>query len=662
MCGLTGFFAPAAPMGPDAAKTVLGAMSHAIRRRGPDDHGIWMDCDAGIALAHNRLAIMDLSEKGHQPMLSPSERYVLVYNGEIYNHLDIRADIDGARPDFSWRGLSDTETFLAAIEIWGVMGAVERLIGMFAFALWDREARQLHLGRDRVGEKPLYYGWNGSGAQRSFIFGSELGACLCHPAAEQQIAPEAVALLLRHNYIPAPKSVFKSFSKLLPGYVLTLDAKEDTPQITQYWSVVQVVGSAERGAFAGDAQAAVEATEAVLSRAVERQMLSDVPLGAFLSGGIDSTAITALMQKASSAPVKTFSIGFENERYNEAKYAKKVAQHLGTEHHELYVTAQQALDVVPRLASIYSEPFADSSQIPTSIVAGLAREQVTVALSGDGGDELFCGYSRYNITDAFWARLQRVPYPLRKLLSAGIRSLPPGGIAALARLGTRALPRTLQLSDMPEKIAKAGRMLPSRDLETLYLDMVSHHMAPQQFLVAQPAPTHCLEGHDFGDLDGIARMMAFDTVTYLPDDILVKTDRASMYHSLELRAPFLDHTVLEHAWHLPAQFKLREGQSKWVLREIIRRHVPDQLMERPKMGFGVPLADWLRGPLRDWGAALLDRRRLAGEGIFAPDAVQGLWERHQSGRENNHHLLWNFLMFQAWLDTYQDKLPQLDAA
>lgn len=646
MCGLAGYFSGQWPA--DGAQGRLKTMTDLIVNRGPDSEGHWLDADAGIALGHRRLAIVDLSPAGHQPMVSASERYVIAFNGEIYNHLGIRAELEGLGQAPVWRGHSDTETLLAGIEAWGVEATLKRFIGMFAIALWDTQKHTLTLARDRLGEKPLYYGWQGSGNERIFLFGSELKALKAHPDFSAEIDRGALCLLLRHNYIPTPYSIYQGIAKLEPGCLLSVSLAQPEPSILKYWDAVEVACAGVAQPFAGTAVEAVDALEVLAKDAVRQQMVADVPLGAFLSGGIDSSTVVALMQAQSSRPVKTFTIGFNEEGYNEAVHAKAVARHLGTEHTELYVSPQQAMEVIPRLPGLYCEPFADSSQIPTFLVSQLAKQHVTVSLSGDAGDELFCGYNRYQITEKLWHKLALVPAPLRALVAKGITALSPTAWDSLAGI----IPGAGRYAALGDKLHKGAGVLASATVDELYLGMVSHLRHPTDWVIGgQEPPTH-LTGlrPELAGLGSVERMMALDAISYLPDDILVKVDRAGMGVSLESRVPFLDHRVVEFAWSLPLGYKLREGQTKWPLRQVLYRHVPRELIDRPKMGFGVPLHDWLRGPLRGWAEELLDEARLTREGYFHPAPIRKIWAEHLSGRRNWMAQLWNVLMFQAWLE------------
>lgn len=644
MCGIAGVLGLVQTDQSGIARKMALAMVH----RGPDDAGEWVNADAGIALSHRRLAIVDLSPAGHQPMVSSAGRYVIAFNGEIYNHLNIRADLESLGLTPNWRGHSDTETLLAAIEAWGLEATLQKSIGMFAIALWDQQTNTLTLARDRVGEKPLYYGWQGEGANRVFLFGSELKALKVHPAFSADIDRGALCLLLRHNYIPAPYSIYKGIAKLEPGRILSVSLARQEPRISTYWNALTAARTGVKHPYAGTPEDAVDALDALAKDAVRQQMMADVPLGAFLSGGIDSSAVVALMQTQSSRPVKTFTIGFNEEGYNEAVHAKAVAHHLGTDHTELYVTPEQAMDVIPRLPGLYCEPFADSSQIPTFLVSQLARQHVTVSLSGDAGDELFCGYNRYQITDSLWQKIARVPGPLRSLLARGITTLPP---AAWDKLAPN-IPGAGRHAAIGDKLHKGAGVLASTTVDDLYLGMVSHLRNPADWVIGGQEPPTCLLGlrPDLEGLGAVERMMALDTVSYLPDDILVKVDRAGMGVSLESRVPFLDHRLIEFAWSLPLDYKLRDGKTKWPLRQVLHRYVPTALIDRPKMGFGVPLHDWLRGPLRGWAEDLLDEARLTKEGFFHPGLIKKIWLEHLSGRRNWMALLWNVLMFQAWLE------------
>lgn len=640
MCGFAGAIAPDSNL----SSTQLVAMADAITHRGPDSAGYWISDDNTVGLAHRRLAIVDLSEAGHQPMASCSGRYMLAYNGEIYNHQVLRQELEqiSAR---QWRGHSDTETLLAAIDQWGLQLTLQKAIGMFALALWDNQTLTLQLARDRFGEKPLYYGWQ----QGYFLFGSQLNAIRAHDGFTPEINRDAITLLLRHNYIPAPHSIYKDIYKLLPGSILTLDAKQQL-SIETYWSARDAMaqGAAEIST-AAESQLLAD-LEHTLKSAVSQQMIADVPLGAFLSGGVDSSLIVALMQAQSSKPVKTFSIGFDDPRFNEAEFAKTIAEHLGTEHTELYVTAADALAVVPKLAKIYDEPFSDSSQIPTYLVSSMARQHVTVSLSGDAGDEIFCGYNRYILTAKLWRKLNRVPMILRKLLSMLLIAVPVSTWNRVAFL----LPKRWRLNNLGDKLHKAAMVVTCSSVEKLYLGLVSHWQQPELVVldsteplsaITDPARKACFD-------DDVQQMMAQDTLSYLPDDILAKVDRAAMAVSLETRVPFLDHRVLEQAWRLPMSLKIKGGQSKWCLRHILYKYVPRQLIERPKMGFAMPLDVWLRGPLKSWAEALLAEQRLRDEGFFNADIIREMWQEHLSGKRNWQYQLWDILMFQSWYESY----------
>jgi asparagine synthase (glutamine-hydrolysing) len=648
MCGFAGMWNPSAQTEADELEATATAMAGTLVHRGPDDAGTWIDPQAGVALAHRRLAIVDLSPEGHQPMVSACGRYVVAFNGEIYNFPALRRELE--RGGSRFRGHSDTEVLLAAVSEWELRPAVERFVGMFAFALWDRKERKLSLCRDRLGEKPLYYGWMND----VFLFGSELKALRVHPSWNGEVSSEGLTLFLRYNYVPAPHSIHVDVFKLLPGTILTLEAgARSSPSPVPYWSAADICARSLREHFHGTEREAAANLEELLRDVVRGQMIADVPLGAFLSGGVDSSTIVALMQAESSRSVRTFTIGFHEIGHNEAEHARAVAQHLGTDHTELYVTPREALEVIPRLPTLYDEPFADSSQIPTFLVSQLARQSVTVSLSGDGGDELFGGYNRYFLGRSVWNGVRWLPRFSRAWVSRLLDMLPPatfnGASAAMAAM----MPPRWHQPLMADKVKKLSSILAAGNPEALYLSLVSSWHDPDAVVRQgrEPWSLPTQNGSEAGFADFTEQMMYLDLVTYLPDDILVKVDRASMGVSLESRAPFLDHRVVEFVWGLPLSMKIRRGAGKRLLRQVLYRHVPRELIERPKMGFAMPVAAWLRGPLRDWAEHLLDQRRLRDEGYFDPAPIGVKWREHVLGTRDWQHPLWGVLMFQCWLES-----------
>lgn len=620
-------------------------MADTLYHRGPDDRGMWADESAGIAFGHRRLSVLDLSPAGHQPMLSAGERYVIAFNGEIYNHTELRAQLQAAAIAPVWRGHSDTETVLACLQAWGIEKTLTSAVGMFAIALWDRELRTLILARDRVGEKPLYYGWQGD----TFLFGSELKALKAHPAFRGDIDRGALALLLRHNYVPAPWSIYQGIHKLPAGTFLQISLERRDANPVPYWSLAEVAERRAGNPFAGSDAEALEELELHLGAAVRGQMVADVPLGALLSGGIDSTAIAALMQSQSTKPVRTFTIGFGEREYDEASHARAVAAHLGTDHTELRLNGGDALALVPQMPAMYDEPFADCSQLPTHLVMKLARQHVTVALSGDAGDEIFGGYNRYIHVPRVWDRFGWMPQLLRSSLGVCLKTLPGDMIDRLAG----PLAKRFGIVQPGDKAHKLGhRLHDMRGIDDLYVSLLSEWSNADGMVLDEQMPPNLLDDRArWPNLaDPVARMMALDGLTYLPDDILVKVDRAAMAVSLETRVPFLDRDVIEFAWSLPMHMKIRDGQGKWLLRQLLDRYVPRALVDRPKMGFGIPLDAWLRGPLRDWAENLLAEDRLRLEGYLNPVPVRAAWKAHLAGQASYGYRLWSVLMFQAWLE------------
>lgn len=658
MCGIAGFW-QGQTQSLEVSRRIGEAMASQIASRGPDDSDVWTDPNAGMTLAHRRLSIIDLTSAGHQPMFSPSGRFVITFNGEIYNHLELRAELE--QFSIPWRGHSDTEILLAGFEVWNIEETLRRCIGMFAMGVWDRFEKTLTLARDRMGEKPLYYGWQG----RSFLFASQPKAFRAHPAFEGRIDRESVALFLRHSFVPAPRSIYDGIRKLPPATILKVPLGDaathgTTPEPQPYWSLAEAATRGVRNPFSGSESEASDALERLMSSAVGLQMIADVPLGAFLSGGIDSSTIVALMQAQSSRPVKTFTIGFHEAEYNEAETARTVARHLGTDHTELYVTPDAAKEVIPLLPDLYDEPFADSTQIPNFLVSRLARREVTVALSGDAGDELFGGYNRYFQAQSIWRRSAWLPPAFRRTVGQMIRVVPA---SVWNGIGHAVRP---VMANRRRDWLLAGRALTAADLiaadspEELYGYLMSDWKRPEEAVIGtsrRPA--------DFVEIGRrwprstrfIDLMMYFDAVHYLPDGILVKVDRAAMGVSLETRVPLLDHRIVEFAWSLPHSMKVRHGKGKWILRQVLARHVPPQLFEGPKRGFTLPVGTWLRGPLRDWAESLLSEDRLQREGFFRSAPIRDRWRQHVDGRRDYSTQVWAVLMFQAWLERQSQSRP-----
>jgi asparagine synthase (glutamine-hydrolysing) len=646
MCGINGFYSKSA----STYDNIIVKMNQAIAHRGPDANGYWVDKNSGINLGHQRLSIIDLSISGSQPMQSNSGRFVLVYNGEIYNHLEIREELKKSNSDIKWIGTSDTETLLEAIDFWGIETTLNKIDGMFAFGLWDKKKRFLTLARDRIGEKPLYYGWQGKGENKVFLFGSELKGLKVHPDFNGEINRNAIALQLRHSCIPAPYSIYKNIYKLLPGHFLILKESDLSngllPNPKLYWSLTESAINGNRSLSILTETEVQRELEEHLKFSVRKQMLSDVPVGAFLSGGIDSSTIVALMQSQSINPIKTFTIGSSEKDQSEAHHAKKIAKHLGTDHTELYISSTQAMEVIPKLPTIYDEPFSDSSQIPTYLVSELAKQQVKVALSGDGGDELFCGYNRYVISEKFSNIFSTIPPPIRKILGSILKSISHQNWTRICKY----IPKLKQYENFEDKIYKAANVLEAKNMYDYYYMLRTNWKNPNEVVIDCEEPGTLLTEFkpELNDLNSQQKMMVLDLITYLPDDILVKVDRAAMASSLETRAPFLDHKLIEYIWKIPHSLKFRKGSGKVILKNILNQYVPQNLTERPKMGFGIPIDIWLRGPLRDWGESLLDEKKMQQDNYFNAKLIREKWDEHISGKRNWQNHLWDILMFQAW--------------
>jgi len=648
MCGVTGFLGGEKSYNLNDSSPIINSMLNKIHHRGPDDHGYWSDSNKGVNLGHKRLSIVDLSQTGHQPMHSISKRYVVVFNGEIYNHIKLRQNLIKENKSSNWIGTSDTETLLAGFDAWGIEKTIAKCIGMFSLAIWDKANKTLNLIVDRIGEKPLYYGWQGRGKTKTFLFGSELKALKEHPAFEKNINRDSLSLLMRHSYISHPNSIWKGIHKLEPGTILTISLNSSEPKLTKYWSADQVIKNRKLTNNHLSEEEAVNQLDKLLQNIISKQMLADVPVGAFLSGGVDSSIIAALMQAQSTSKIKTFTIGFNEDKQNEAHYAKKIADHLGTNHTELILSAADAKNIIPMIPSIYDEPFADSSQIPTYLVSKLARNDVKVALTGDGADEILCGYNRYRVSNKLWSKYNKIPYCLRKVGSQTISTIPAGVLNSLHKV----FPMKNKSNNFSDRVFKGGRLLKAKNIDQFYLEFISYWNDPEALVINSKEPKTILNSNHEGThkMSNIERMMYLDLLSYLPGDILTKVDRASMAVSLETRLPYMDHRLIEYAWSLPNEYKYKNGQTKWVLKEVLNKYIPKKLYDRPKQGFGIPINEWLKGSLREWAEELLNEQKLKEQGYFDVKKIREKWIQHQSGKSNWQHQIWNILMFQSWLE------------
>ena len=674
MCGFVGFYLNSGEDAPVEMDKIIANMTDKLEHRGPDDRGTWLDHKHSIALGHRRLAIVDVSSSGHQPMTSASSRYVIALNGEVYNHSELRSELDLINPNSQWNGHSDTETLLAGIEAWGIEKTLSKAVGMFAIALWDRKNHTLNLIRDRFGEKPLYYGWINTGSAKVFAFGSELKALRAYPSFQNAISRDALKQFFKYMYVPAPYSIFECIYKLEPGCILSMkkppkteptnvphpqedqDVFYDGLQISKWYKFKEAISKNAKELIKDEAEA-TELLEKQLKETIKIQSLADVPLGAFLSGGVDSSAVVALMQDQASSPIKTFTIGFEESQFDESPYAKAVASHLKTEHHEMRVTSNDALSLIPQLPHLYDEPFADASQIPTYFVSQTAKKEVTVSLSGDAGDELFGGYNRYLMAPELWKKINWMPFSARKLLGSSLSKIPMGLRDKIGDLYNLTRSESRGIARLGDKISKTALRLKNVDsLDALYKSLVCEWPDTDALVKGDSSSSSTLinlieESLPAGGFDNSeSRMMYWDTISYLPDDILCKVDRAAMANSLETRVPFLDHRVVELAHRIPLQFKIKDSIGKSVLRDILYKHVPKDLIERPKAGFGIPLAEWLRGPLRPWVEELINSERLDREGYLQPELVHQVWREHLSGKRDWSFRIWAVVIFQQWLE------------
>lgn len=639
MCGIAGYITPVGNKKPlaNAAEKMAAAISH----RGPNDSGLWLDLNSGVALSHRRLSILDISKAGHQPMVSKNGRFVISYNGEIYNHKELRDCLRST----DWNGESDTETLLEAISEWGIEKALNKIKGMFSFALWDKLNNSIILARDRFGEKPLYYGW----VSGVLVFASELKAICAYPGWQPEINRDSLALYMRYGYVPMPYSIFNDIKKLIPGAYIKFKISESDlkwPKPIEYWSLTSHVNKMELNSITD--MDAVDEVEQIIKEAVGHQMLSDVPIGSFLSGGIDSSLIVALMQANSSARVKTFTIGFTEDGFNEAEYAKDIATYLGTEHTELYITGDKVRELIPKIAGVFDEPFGDSSAIPTYLVSYLAKQKVSVALSGDGGDELFGGYNRHIHGERLWLFISKIPKCIRANIAKIILSVAPNKWDLVNLL----VPSRFKINKIGIRIHKLATFLCVESKEDLYSNFISQQNETDSIVIGAKSilPINDFSGFNSKNITFSEQMMLQDSISYLPDDILVKVDRSAMANSLETRAPFLDHCLQEFIWKMPFNIKIRNNKGKWILRKVLSRYIPERYFDRPKQGFAIPIDEWLRGPLRSWASSLLDEKKLNYEGYIDAKIVMNKWHEHLSGQRNWGYWLWNVLMFQSWLE------------
>jgi asparagine synthase (glutamine-hydrolysing) len=632
-------------------ESIIHEMTGSLIHRGPDSEGYWKDSSEGIVMGFRRLAILDTSSNGNQPMISNNGQFVIVFNGEIYNHLILRKEIERIKTNHQWLSGSDTETILCGFELWGIHETIQKCTGMFGFAVWCNKNKELVLGRDRLGEKPVYYGWQGESHDRVFLFGSELKAFQKHPSFQKEIDRDSVSSFLRYSYVPAPNSIYKNIFKLLPGHMLKVSQRNQKPEMTEYWSATPIAQQNHKLSFASDSEA-IDSLDELLRSSVKQQMIADVPIGSFLSGGIDSSVTTSLMQEQSMEKIKTFTIGFDQKGFNEAEHAKAVAKHLNTDHAELYIDSQDLLNVIPRLSELYDEPFGDSSQIPTYLISKFAKQTVTVALSGDGGDELFCGYNRYKITDKYWKKLKIIPPFLRRILANSILKISPQQIDKMYSLFSR----NAQYANFSDKVLKGSNVIASQDIADLYVGLISACNDPNSLVIDGIESNKFLHSKlsTLRNLDDLSLMMLMDLLTYLPDDILTKVDRAAMGVSLETRVPMLNHQIVEFAMQLPQEYKLRDNQTKWLLREVLYRRVPKELIDRPKAGFAIPIGFWLRTSLKDWADDLLSESSIHEQGFFHAVKIRERWQQHLSGTHNWEHFLWNILMFQSWHKNFHE--------
>ena len=646
MCGIAGFINPNSNS--NSSENILSRMLSCLIHRGPDDHDMWFDKKVGLALGHRRLSILDLSPFGRQPMTSSCQRYVITLNGEIYNWFSLKEELEHSGKAPRWKGSSDTEIFLAAISAWGVLDTLNRVRGMFAFALWDNCQKCLTLARDRIGEKPLYYGTvNGN-----FAFASELKALSALSQTPLDLEQDAVALMLRYGYVPEPYSIYKKINKLPPGTMISISPNGQVGEVQHYWSFTDFASEHQKNPIQLSDANVVDEFERLMVSSIKEQMVADVPLGAFLSGGLDSSSVVAVMQRNSQRPVKTFTVGYNESSYNEAEHAKEIAKYLGTEHTELRISAKQSLDVIPSLPDIYDEPFADVSQIPATLIAKLTSEHVSVCLSGDAGDELFGGYNRYLWTNVMWKWLGMFPASARKPIGQLLNQVPIDLTNRLHSLINPMLPKSYNINNPGDKLHKVSQIFAAQSRDQLYQFLVSQWRGPLPLKNIVEPPTFLSQPEKWPVLGSYSeRMMAVDTVTYLPQDILVKVDRAAMSAGLETRIPFLDLRLLEFSWRLPINQKIRNGEGKWVIRQLLSRYIPKSLWDRPKQGFAVPIEHWLRGPLREWADDLLAPEKLANDEFLDPRPIRRIWEQHQSG-QNMQYALWNIIMYRAWRERW----------